>query len=114
MSGVDRIYIVPSIVPDGHHPTAEFFFFRPLPSLELRFVDGHSPAFSVFTDDFGGSCPIGSASHCPNLAAIPFGGRSYARYGDSAWPPIFALCPAVSGQERHQEAQFRPFLLANL
>jgi len=27
MSGVDRIYIVPSIAPDGHHPTSDFFFF---------------------------------------------------------------------------------------
>ena len=27
MSGVDRIYIVPSIALDGHHLTTEFFFF---------------------------------------------------------------------------------------
>ena len=26
-SGVDRIYIVPSIALDSHHPTTEFFFF---------------------------------------------------------------------------------------
>ena len=75
MSGLGRIlYVVPSIVLDSHHPTTEFFIFGHHRSFELRFVvDGHTLAFSALTDDFGGNCPIVSASRCANLAAVPFG-----------------------------------------
>lgn len=76
LSGVDRIYIVPPIVLDSHHPSTNFFFSSGHHrSCEPRsVVSGHSLASSALTDDFGGDYPNVSASRCANLAAIPFGG----------------------------------------
>lgn len=51
-----------------------FFFSTATVLLNYGLLSTNTLASSALTDDFGGNCPIVSASRCANLAAIPFGG----------------------------------------
>ena len=67
MSGVDRIYIVPSIVLDGHHPTTKYFFLFDLHrSFALRFVSTDTVSRLLFS-------PMTSVETVPSVlqAAAP-------------------------------------------